>query len=97
MTDISVGDDVYASNVGGGDTTCTTNGYAVGTTSATYAITGTITTGLIVVYSLPAGQQPSAPSANCVIDNGAGFPKFTTLQNNTFLSPNIFNIVAAAN
>jgi hypothetical protein len=97
MTDISVGDDVYASNVGGGDTTCTTNGYAVGATSATYAITGTITTGLTVVYSLPAGQQPSAPSANCTINNGAGFPKFTTLQNNTFLSPNIFNIVAGAN
>ena len=90
MTDISVGDDVYASNVGGGDTTCVTNGYAVGATSATYAITGTITTGLTVVY--PVATQPSASTANCIINNGAGFPKFTTVQNNTFLSPNVIDI-----
>jgi hypothetical protein len=95
MTDISVGDDVYASNVGGADTTCSTNGYAVGATSATYAISGTITTGLEVQYQV--ATQPSGSSANCVINNGAGFPKYTTLQNNTFLSPNVFDIQAAAN
>ncbi len=92
MTDISVGDDVYASNVGGGDATCTTNGYAVGATSATYAIAGTITTGLTVVYQV--ATRPSSSSANCIINNGAGFPKYTTVQNNTFLSPNIFDIQA---
>jgi len=93
MTDISIGDDVYASNVGGGDTTCSTNGYAVGATSATYATTGTITTGLTVVYQIAI--QPSAPNANCIINNGAGFPKYTTFQNNTILSPNVFDVEAA--
>lgn len=92
MTDISVGDDVYAYNLGGGDTTCTTNGYAVGATSATYAIAGTVTTGLSVVYQMTA--QPSASSANCIINNGAGFPKYTTVQNNTFLAPSVVDIQA---
>ncbi len=94
MTDISVGDAVYASNVGGGDTTCATNGYAVGGagTSATYAISGTVTTGLTVVYQVAA--QPSSPSATCVINNAAGFPKYVTFQNNTVLSPNAFALQA---
>jgi len=92
MTDISVGDDVYASNVGGGDTTCSTNGYTVGATSATYAVVGTITTGLTVAYQV--STQPSAASANCIINNGAGFPKYTTFQNNTVLSPNVIDIEA---
>jgi hypothetical protein len=92
MTDISVGDDVYASNVGSGDTTCSTNGYAVGATSATYATAGTITTGLTVVYQV--STQPTATSANCIINNGAGFPKYTTFQNNTVLSPNVVDIEA---
>jgi len=92
MTDIAIGDDVYASNVGGGDTTCTSNGYAVGATSATYASSGTLTTGLTVVYQVAA--QPSAPSANCIINNGAGFPKFTTVQNNTILAPSVVDIQA---
>ena len=93
MTDISVGDDVYASNVGGGDTSCTTNGYAVGATSATYATVGTITTGLTVTYQVPT--QPTAATANCIINNGAGFPKDTTFQNNTVLSPSVIDIEAA--
>jgi len=99
MTDISIGDDVYASNCtasgcpGGADTTCTTNGYAVGATSATYAITGTITTGLTVKYQVVT--QPSASSANCIINNGAGFPKYTTFQGNTLLAMNAVDIEAA--
>ena len=88
MTDISVGDDVYAYNLsGGGDTTCTGNGYAVGAASpAVYAITGTVTTGMTVQYQI--ATQPSAGSANCIINNGAGFPKYITFQSNTWLSPN---------
>ncbi len=99
MTDIVPGDDVYAYNtcVGsgcskGGDATCTTNGYAVGATSATYAAMGTATTALTVVYQV--ATQPSASSANCLISNGAGFPKYTTIQNNTLLSPNLSAITA---
>ncbi len=89
MTDISVNDAVYASDVGGGDTSCSGGGYAVGSTSATYAITGTVTTGLKVMYQV--GSQP-APSANCIINNGAGFPKFTTLASNTILCPDLCSV-----
>jgi hypothetical protein len=94
MTDISVGDAVYAANVGGGDTSCVANGYAVGGagTSATYAISGTVTTGLTVVYQVAA--QPSSTAANCLINNAAGFPKYITFQNNTVLSPNVFALQA---
>jgi hypothetical protein len=84
MTDVSVGDAVYAYDVGGGDATCTTNGYLSGATVANYAISGTIPTGLTVVYQLAA--QPTSSSANCLVSNGAGFPKNVTVQNNTFLA-----------
>ena len=47
-------------------------------------------TGLTVVYQVAA--QPSASSANCIINNGAGFPKYNTVQNNTFMAANAFNI-----
>ncbi len=90
MTDISVGDGVNATNVGGGDTTCTTYGYAAGITAAAYAVSGTVTTGLTVSYQ--TNTQPTAATANCIISNGAGFPKWTTLQNNTFMAPNVFAI-----
>ena len=94
MTDIAVGDAVYSSNVGGGDTSCTANGYAAGTAggSITYAAAGTVTTGLTVVYQV--ATQPTAGTANCILNNGAGFPKFVTFQNNTVLSPNVFAIQA---
>lgn len=95
MLDISVGDGVYAINLSGmlpgsSDTTCTTNGYATGATAANYAIAGTVPTGLTVVYQLAV--QPTSPFANCLINNGAGLPRFVTVQNNTFLSPNVFRI-----
>jgi len=51
-----------------------------------------VTTGLTVVYQV--ATQPSASSANCLISNGAGFPKYTTIQNNTLLSPNLSAITA---
>lgn len=92
MTDIAVGDDVYASNIGGGDTTCVTNGYAVGALTAVKAITGTIQTGLTVVY--PLSTQPTASTANCLINNGAGFPKATTVQNNTVFCVNVCDLQA---
>jgi len=87
MTDISIGDGIYAYNVGGGDTTCATNGYAAGGygTAPVYAISGTITTGLTVVYQI--ATQPSASSAACILDNGSGQPRFITLQNQTELCP----------
>jgi hypothetical protein len=88
MLDISVGDGVYAINVTG-DTTCTGNGYATGSTVANYAVAGTVPTGLTVKY-----QLTSAPTgtATCLINNGAGTPRFVTLQGNTFLSPQVFDI-----
>jgi hypothetical protein len=90
MLDIAVGDGVYALDIGGGDTTCTGNGYATGSTAANYAVSGTVPTGLTVKYQLAV--QPSLPSANCLINNGAGLPRFVTLQNNTFLAANVFDI-----
>jgi hypothetical protein len=89
------GDGVYAVNLSGiapssPDTTCGDNGYATGATAANYAIAGTVQTGLTVKYQLAA--QPSAPSATCLINNGAGAPRFVTLQNNTFLAVNVFDI-----
>jgi len=94
MTDVSVGDAVYMANVGNGDTTCTANDYAVSAfgSGITYAISGTVPTGLTVVYQVTT--QPSASSANCILNNGAGFPKFITFQNNTVLSPNVFALQA---
>jgi hypothetical protein len=89
MLDISVGDGVYAINVTG-DTTCTTNGYATGATAANYAVTGTVPTGLTIMYKLAV--QPTSPSANCLINNGAGTPRSVTVQGNTFLAVNVFNI-----
>jgi hypothetical protein len=75
------------------DTSCTANGYAVGAAPpATYAITGTVTTGLTVVYAALA--TPTGSPTNCTINNGAGFPKYTTVQNNTILAVNRFNIEA---
>jgi hypothetical protein len=86
---ISVGDGVYAYNTNG-DSTCVNNGYATGSTVANYAIAGTLANGLTVVYQLTA--QPSASSASCFISNAAGLPRFVTIQNNTFLASNVFNI-----
>lgn len=113
MTDMSVGDYVYAYDScvgsgcsGGGDHMCTANGYAVGlplqpglpgfgsTSDPTQAITGTSATGLTIVYQV--STQPSASSANCIISNGPSFPKSVTLQNNAFLSPNIWQIQGSA-
>src|ERR1019366_6495588 len=37
-------------------------------------------------------SQPTSSSANCLINIGVGYPKFVTLQNNTFLAPNVFDI-----
>jgi hypothetical protein len=100
MTDIVPGDDVYTYNtcsgtgcVGGGDVTCATNGYAVGSTSATYAIAGTVTTGLIIKYP-NNGLDDSSGATQCMTNNGAGFPKYTTIQNNTILAPNLSAITA---
>lgn len=98
LMDMVVGDDVYASNVGNGDTTCSSNGFAVGVSGqhglpgpvVAYAISGTVPTGLTVVYQVSV--QPSVNSGNCLISNGTGFPKNVTIQNNTFLAPNIFAI-----
>jgi hypothetical protein len=90
MLDIVVGDGVLMGNMPG-DTTCVTNGYATGSTASNYAVAGTVPLGLIVKYMLPAGTPPAA-SAICQTDIGVGFPKFVTVQNNTFLSPNVFDI-----
>jgi len=92
MTDISVGDGVYASNVGGAgnDTSCSAYGYAVGATSATYASTGTITTGLTVVYQVPT--QPTAATATCILKNSAGFLKNIAFENNTELCPDVCSV-----
>jgi hypothetical protein len=90
MIDIAVGDGVYVTDVGGGDTTCTANGYITGSTAANYAVAGTVPTGLTVKYQLVA--QPSSSSANCLINNGAGLPRLVTVANNTFLAPNVFAI-----
>lgn len=89
------GDGVYALNLSGivpgsSDTTCTTSGYATGATAANLAIAGTVPTGLTVKYNL--ATAPSQPSATCLINNGAGTPKFVTLQGNTFLAVNVFAI-----
>ncbi len=94
MTDISVGDGVYAANVGGAanDISCSSYGYAVGATSATYAITGTVTTGLTVVYQVPG--EPTAATANCILKNSAGFPKNIAFENNTELCPNVCAVQA---
>jgi hypothetical protein len=97
MTDIALTptpDDVYAYNTTA-DTTCTSNGYAVGASSATYAAAGTITTGLTVVYYNP-GSNDSSGATHCLINNGAGFPKNTTFQNNSVLAVNGFDVEAAA-
>jgi hypothetical protein len=93
--DISVGDGVYALNmsgivVGSSDTTCSTNGYATGATAANYAVAGTVPTGLTVKYQLTT--QPSASSATCLINNGAGLPRFVTFQGNTFLAVGVFDV-----
>jgi hypothetical protein len=88
MLDISVGDGVYALDTGDG--TCTSGGYLTGSTVANYAIAGTVPTGLTVKYNL--ATAPTAASANCFINNGAGLPRFVTVQNNTFLTPNNFAI-----
>ena len=98
QTSFTVAGSVAGSGTGSGsvsDTSCMANGYAVGASPpATYAMTGTITTGLTVVYTLSA--TPTGSLTNCVIDNGAGFPKYTTVQNNTILAVNSFNIQAGA-
>lgn len=95
MTAIAVGDGVRAYDVGGGDTTCTANGYSAGTNSSVVAFTGTIVTGLTVVYQIQT--QPSQPTANCLISNQVGLPKNLVVRNNTFLSPNYMAITAFAN
>jgi hypothetical protein len=89
------GDGVYATNLSGiiagsSDTTCSTNGYATGATAANYAVAGTVQTGLTVKYNLTTA--PSQSSATCAINNGAGAPRFVTLQGNTFLAVNVFDI-----
>ncbi len=89
MLDIVVGDGVLMSNMTP-DTTCTANGYATGSTASNYAVAGTVPLGLIVKYMLAV--QPTAPSAICQTDIGVGFPKFMTVQNNTFLAVNVFDI-----
>jgi hypothetical protein len=102
MTDISVGDDVYASDTCTGTencpptltTNCAAGGYAVGATAATYAVAGTIPNELTVVYQV--AHQPAAVSATCIVNNGAGFPKYTTFQNNTVLAVNAFDIENSA-
>jgi hypothetical protein len=98
QTSFTVGSSVSGSSTGTGsvsDTSCTANGYAVGAAPpATYAIAGTVTTGLTVVY--PVSATPTGSPSNCIINNGAGFPKYTTVQNNTILAVNSFNIEAVA-
>ncbi|MGD0792585.1 MAG: hypothetical protein ABR920_12525 [Terriglobales bacterium] len=83
MTDISPGDGVYAYN-NGADTSCTTQGYAVGASPpAVYASAGTTPTGLTVVY-----PNSGSGAATCLISNRAGTPHNVTVQNNTFLAVN---------
>jgi hypothetical protein len=98
QTSFTVGSSVTGSSTGTGsvsDTSCTANGYAVGDSPpATYAMTGTVTTGLTVVYTVSA--VPAGSPSNCTINNGAGFPKYTTVQSNTILAVNGFDLEAGA-
>jgi hypothetical protein len=87
-------DDVHATNTcqgtncsKGGDTTCATQGYAWPGPTAVYAAAGTVTEGLIVKFA-----STGTGTATCFIDNITGFPKFTSLQNNTFLSVGSFSV-----
>ncbi len=92
ITDIVPGDDVYVYGCTVSGTPQTT-GYEVGAVSSVYAITGTIPTGLTVVYQVAA--QPIYASAQCMVSNRAGFPKNITFQNNTVLAVNAFDILVA--
>jgi hypothetical protein len=88
MINIAVGDGVYAFDTGDG--TCAAQGYLTGATAANYAVTGTIATGLTVVYNL--ASAPTGNTAFCSINNAAGVPKNVTVQNNTFLANGKFAI-----
>jgi hypothetical protein len=73
------------------DNTCSANGYAWTGPGSVLAAAGTITTGLTVKF-----PSTGTARATCAISNTTGFPKFATMQNNTFLaqgqfSVNIFN------
>jgi Divergent InlB B-repeat domain len=92
----SQGDGVYVFDYGGGDTTCTADGYAAGATSATYAVAGTLTLGLTVKYSVTSAPTLTQPNPKCLISNRSGGPKNATVRNNTFLSPNIMAITTFA-
>lgn len=91
ITDINIGDDVYAHNCGttcqgivSNDTTCTTGGYLAGATAAALAITPTSPTGLDVYYANTGANESG--TSTCIVENGSGFPKFASFQNNTVLS-----------
>lgn len=90
LTDISVGDNVYAKD--SGDGTCTSHNYLTNTilgAPAVLAVTGTVPTGLVIKY-----PSTGTGAATCIINNGAGFPKNTTFQNNTILAVNKAALVA---
>lgn len=78
ITDISVGDNVYAHD-------CTNAAYNVGSTSSTLATAdSTNPAGLTVSYSNPGADDNTG--VTCQIENNSGFPKNASFQNNTLLA-----------
>ncbi len=98
ITNIGVGDGVYATNFSGTDTNCTTQGYA--TTSPTTPIKAVVGDGgghFTNQYGTGPNMTVVWPSsgtgaANCLISNAPGPPNGVTFQNNTLLSINRYAI-----
>src|SRR5271157_3911033 len=93
ITDISVGDGVYLTNLSAPDTTCTTQGYANAVhTSPVKALPGTnpYGTGASMTVVFPSS---GTGAANCLISNAPGPPNGVTYQNNTTLAMNRYSIL----
>lgn len=78
------------------DTSCSNNNFAVGATSATLACDGVSCSPMNNPVSMDVYYP--APNASgtalCSINNGSGFPKNVTYQNNTSLAPDNFALTA---
>lgn len=93
VTDISPGDGVYTQDVSSflpgqsTDSSCSGNGYAVGSSSASllYAISPTAPNGLDVYYSqIGLPDDPASNGHLCIIGNGSGLPNTTRVHHSTF-------------
>jgi len=79
ITDISVGDNVYAHD-------CSVSAYNAGATSAVLAVSPTSPTGLDVYY-----PSSGTGAATCQIDNTSGFPQNVLFEHNTVLALGIMS------